>query len=159
MPKNPALKKAARAYAAALRTVTETPEHVRVVAATLAGVAIGDRIRFTPGPQRVWWTVRARDDRYIVATSPAPFRPRGSLHYTVVDPTGWLTKRYNGAGHGIVRSSVNTLGGGWDLGPNAEGSDQLLDGLRTGPWELSYRRVVQVDSVIVAPRAPDTDRA
>lgn len=167
MPKNPALKKAARAYAAehnvayveALRTVTELPEHVRAVTAALSGVAVGDRIRFTPGAQRVWWTVRARDDRFIVATSPVPFQPKGSLYYTVVDLTGWLKKKYNGCGNGVVRSSLNTLGGSWDLGEEGKGADAVIRGLRSGGWELSYRRVADVRSVIVTGPAPDTKQA
>lgn len=42
-------------------------------------VAVGDRIRFTPGPYgNRWWTVHARDERFIVATMQAPFQPKGS---------------------------------------------------------------------------------
>jgi hypothetical protein len=108
---------------------------------------IGDKIRFHPHGGGRWWTIRARDERFIVATTQAPFKPKGELWYTVVDLTGWQSKRYNGAGNSIVRSSLNTLGGGWDVGPNGEGCEAILDGLRSGEWELSHRRVVNVWSM------------
>lgn len=114
-------------------------------AADFAEVAIGDQIRFTsPTGTRRWWTVRDRDDRYIVATAQAPFQVKGTLWYTVVDLTGWLEKRYNGAGPGVVRSSLNTLGGGWEIGPNGEGCEQIIPALRSGERELSHRRVANV---------------
>lgn len=106
-------------------------------------IAIGDKIRFDPHGGRRWWTVRDRDERFIVATTQAPFQPKGTLWYTVVDLTGWQDKRYNGAGNGIVRSSLNTLGGGWDC-ETAEGLAEILPMLRSGEWELSHRRVVNV---------------
>lgn len=108
-------------------------------------IHVGSRIRLVPDTnRRRWWTVRARDERFIVATTQAPFEVKGTLWYTVVDTTGWQQKRYNGAGNGIVRSSLNTLGGGWDIGPNGEGCDEVLSALRSGEWELSHRRVVNV---------------
>ena len=106
---------------------------------TYEDVRVGDRIRFAP--ERRWWAVRDRDERFIVATAQAPFEPKGELVYTVVDLTGWQGHKYNGAGNGVVRSSLNTLGGGWDLGPNGEGSEQIIPALRTGTFELSNRRV------------------
>jgi len=108
-------------------------------------VAVGDAIRFKPQGGYRWWEVRARDERFIVATQQAPFLPKGELQYTVVDLTGWQEKRYNGAGGGIVRSSLNTLGGGWDL--DEEGVAEILPGLRSGRWDLSNRRVMDVDSI------------
>jgi len=111
-------------------------------------IAVGDKIRFTPcASGKRYWTVRARDERFIVATMQAPFRPKGDLWYTVVDLTGWQDKRYNGAGNGVVRSSLNTLGGGWDLGPEGEGCQEVLGALQSGEWELSHRRVVNVDTI------------
>lgn len=117
-------------------------------------IKVGDRIRFTPhlGSGRRWWLVRDRDERFIVATQQAPFQPKGDLRYTVVDLTGWQNKRYNGAGNGIVRSSVNTLGGGWDLGPNGEGAEEIISALHSGKWELSHRRVASVWSIERATR-------
>ena len=111
-------------------------------------VRVGDRVRFAPGGHaNRWWTVRARDERFIVATMQAPFQPKGTLWYTVVDLIGWQVKQGHGAGNGVVRSSLNTLGGGWDLGPNGEGCAQIIDGLRSGHWELSHRRVINVSSI------------
>lgn len=108
-------------------------------------VRIGDKIRFDPRGGRRWWTVRDRDDRFIVATAQAPFHPKGELWYTVVDLTGWQNKRYNGAGNGVVRSSLNTLGGGWDT--DDESLAEIIPALHSGEWELSHRRVVSVWSI------------
>lgn len=116
-------------------------------------LAVGDRIRFPPlrGP---WWTVRAADDRYTVATAPEPFAPLGSLVYTVIDWTGWARKTRNGAGFGPVRSSLNTLGGGWDLDlerPEVS-CDEILRVLHSGEFELSARRVLNLYRVEVEGR-------
>lgn len=108
-------------------------------------IRVGDKIRFHPRGGRRWWAVRARDDRFIVATAQAPFQSKGELWYTVVDLTGWQNKRYNGAGNGIVRSSLNTLGGGWDT--SDDGLAEIIPALRSGEWELSHRRVVSVWSI------------
>jgi len=110
-------------------------------------ITVGDRIRFDSHNGPYWWTVRDRDDRYIVATSQAPFRPKGELQYTVVDLTGWQDKRYNGAGNGVVRSSLNMLGGGWDLAADGGGTEEVIPALRAGDWELPHRRVVNVRAI------------
>lgn len=107
----------------------------------------GSRIRFTPQSGNRWWTVAARDERYIIASQQAPFEPKGTEQYTVVDLTGW-TFTYNGVGPGMVRSSLNTLGGGSDLSSDGWG-ERMLDDLRSGEWELSHRRVVRVDGIEV----------
>jgi hypothetical protein len=113
-------------------------------------VVVGDRVRFHParGTGRHWWTVQAADDRYLVATSTLLFG-RGSC-YTVVDRVGFLDKTYNGEGNGVVRSSLNTLGGGWDPLDRA-GCEEILAGLRLGEWEFSLRRIFRVDEIEVAP--------
>lgn len=110
-------------------------------------ITIGDRIRFDSHNGPYWWTVRDRDERYIVATAQRPFHPKGELQYTVVDLTGWQGKRYNGAGNGVVRSSLNTLGGGWDIDGNGKGAEEIIPALRNDHWELSHRRVVDVRSI------------
>lgn len=110
-------------------------------------ISIGDQIRFDPNLGRNWWTVRDRDERYIVATAQAPFKPRGVLHYTVVDLTGWQDRVYNGAGNGIVRSSLNTLGGGWNIDADGKGAEEIIPALRSGEWEFSNRRVVSVHTI------------
>lgn len=120
-------------------------------------IEVGDRLRFWPtgtGGRSVWWTVRARDDRFIVVTAPKPFTRRElrRVHYSVVDLTGWEEKRYNGAGGGPVRSSLNTLGGGWDLDGSTdreleEAAEQIIRLLHRDDVELSHRRVINVRTI------------
>ncbi|QAU06985.1 hypothetical protein SEA_APHELION_120 [Gordonia phage Aphelion] len=114
---------------------------------------VGDQIRFAPsrGDGRRWWIVRALNDRYMVATRQAAFEPKGVLVYTVVDLVGWRYT-YNGAGPGMVRSSLNTLGGGWEVGPDGEGCQDIITALEIGEFELSNRRVVDVQSIEQRPR-------
>lgn len=117
--------------------------------------AVGDRIKFMPQRGNRWWLVRARDARFIVATQQRPFFPKGELLYTVVDLTGW-TSKYNGVGPGKVRSSLNTLGGGAgdvaDISTD-EGCLAILAALQSGEWELSRRRVVGFDRMILSEAA------
>ena len=108
-------------------------------------IRVGDKIRFEPRGGRRWWTVRDRDERFIVATAQAPFQPKGELWYTIVDLTGWQEKRYNGAGNGVVRSSLNSLGGGWPT--DDESLAEIIPSLHSGEWELSHRRVANVWSI------------
>ena len=108
-------------------------------------IIVGDKIRFDPQSGNRWWTVKARDDRYIVAVRPAEFT-KNDLFYTVVDLTGW-TFTYNGVPPGVVRSSLNTLGGGFDIGDSGEKCDDVLSVLRSGQFELSHRRVIEVESI------------
>lgn len=111
-------------------------------------IEVGQQIKFAG--DHYWWTVRARDDRYIVATRQAQFRPVGEYFYTIIDTVGFLDRTYNGVGNGPVRSSLNTLGGGWDLGPNFEGCGEMIRLLNDGRWELSHRRLA--DGTIVKER-------
>lgn len=127
-----------------------TPRPPHPALAQFTDVTVGDRIRFNPQSGRGWWTVKARSDRFVLAVQQAPFQPKGDLWYTVVDLTGW-THRYNGVGPGVVRSSLNTLGGGWDLGEDGEGCVGALAGLESGEWSLSRRRVMAVDGIEIAP--------
>jgi len=110
-------------------------------------VGVGDRVRFGPNGGSQWWTVRDRDERFIVATAQAAFEPKGVLQYTVVDLTGWQDRKYNGAGNGVVRSSLNTLGGGWDIEADGAGAERIIPALRSGEWDLSYRRLVNVNAI------------
>lgn len=114
-------------------TAIQTPE-------TMPMLAEGDRFRFDPQSNRLWWTLRARDERWLIATCPAPFQPKGQLWYCVVDL--YRTFKYNGVGPGMVRSSLNTLGGGWPYGhfDRAAFNQALLD-LNRERSKLSNRRL------------------
>lgn len=101
----------------------------------------GQRVRFHPrgSDGNWWWTVRVVDGRYAVATQPARF---GSpyLHYTVID------LEHN---RGPSRSSLNTLGGGYDVGLHGEKSHEVVDALRSGLRQLSNRRIIEVEAIEV----------
>lgn len=121
-----------------------------------ARLRVGDRVRFTPRGSDIagWWTVRARDERWIIATAQAPFQPKGVLAYTVVDLTGWQNYRRNGAGNGVVRNRLNAIGGGWGDGTYSDSEiADMLAGLRdlNSPWELSVRGAVDVWGIEVKP--------
>lgn len=121
-----------------MKTTTEPVQH--------ADVAVGDQIRFIPDSRaKAWWTVADRSPDHVIAVRQAPFEPKGTVEYTV---TGHLNGQRNGAGPGLVRSSLNTLGGGWDLS-NREGvgSAEILAELESGRYGLSMRRVVSVTSI------------
>lgn len=120
--------------------VTTTPRPV---------LAVGDLIRFKPQSGNRWWTVRAVDTRYIVATQPAPLTS-GDLHYTVVDFTAWAYA-YNGGAPVAVRSSLNTLGGGYDVGPDGANCANIIDDLRSGLYQLSNRRRLDVTDIEAKP--------
>lgn len=108
---------------------------------------IGDRVRFTPSggrspKDRVWWKVVARNVDHVVLVRQAPFAPRGELEYTVTD---WLDHGYNGSGPGPVRSSLNSLGGGYDVGPDGEKAHNVIAELEDpAGLELSMRRVLKI---------------
>lgn len=109
-------------------------------------IEVGDKILMVPDPRpRNAWTVTARNDEHIVAVRQAPFRPKGEVEYTI---TGTLNGGYNGVRSGLVRSSLNTLGGGWELdGRVEEGSREIIEALESGDFELSLRRVYPLDSL------------
>lgn len=110
-----------------------------------AQIKAGDRIGFTPKEGgHAWWTVQVRDERFIIATQQAPFKPRGEQLYTIVDLSGYTHAR-NGVRPGVIRSSSDMLGGGWD-----EGWPALLAGLQSGKVRLSTRRHAPVDEIKVA---------
>lgn len=101
----------------------------KLVQDKLDALKIGDRVRFTPSgnrkgsKERVWWRVVARNADHVVLVRQAPFEDKGVLEYTV---TGWLNHGYNGSGAGPVRSSLNSLGGGYDVGPNGEKGHEVI---------------------------------
>lgn len=107
---------------------------------------VGDKIKFYPDSNiRQWWTVAARNDKHVVAVRQAPFESKGTLEYTV---TGTMNGMRNGAGPGLVRSSLNSLGGGWDVGTEGELAYTVLESLEDH-LELSMRRVIDVHSIEV----------
>jgi hypothetical protein len=117
------------------------------VSAILGIIKPGTRIRFDPQGGKWWWTVKARDERFIIATQQEPFRPKGTLRYTVVDLTGW-TYTYNFVSPGIVRSSINLAGGGYGEGVfDVAECERMLEELRSGELELSTRRVRSVRAI------------
>lgn len=122
--------------------MSKAPEVVAV-----EDIATGDQVRFVPDSrERAWWKVVGRDAEHIVAIRQAPFHPKGIVEYTV---TGHMDGQRNGAGPGAVRSSLNTLGGGWDLSDRegGAGAAEILDALKSGRFELSMRRVVSIISI------------
>lgn len=107
-------------------------------------IEVGDRIRFIPDSrQRAWWTVADRNTSHVVAIRQAPFHAKGTVEYTV---TGIQNPE---AGSTLVRSSLNTLGGGWDLSnrEGGAGAAEILEALESHKYELSHRRMVEVDRI------------
>ncbi|TDP76327.1 hypothetical protein DEU31_3034 [Brachybacterium sp. AG952] len=114
-------------------------------------IKVGDRIRFAPQRGNRWWRVDARDERFIIASQRLTgYHPEGTQQYTVVDLTGW-TFTYNGVGPGKVRSSINLLGGGYDM-DEPGWADRMLAELQSGELELSHRRVMSVWEIEVETR-------
>ena len=62
----------------------------------------GDKLRFDKKSK--WWHVRTHSSRFTVLVQQAPFEPKGTPQYTIID---WE--------HG-VRGACNLLGGGWGDG-------------------------------------------
>lgn len=112
-------------------------------------ISVGDRIVITPRGRELWpWLVRARNERFIVATTQYPFKPKGTLLYTVIDLTGWAKKQYNSVGPGVVRSSLDIIGGGWGDGSYGNAAvKEILDVLVKGEFDLSHRRVLSVHEI------------
>jgi hypothetical protein len=127
---------------------------LKILKGVPADLKVGEQIKFFPRGSDIagWWTVRARDDRWIIATAQAPFRKKGELVYTVVDLTGWQNHRRNGAGMGVVRNRLDIIGGGWGDGTFSDTEiAEMLAALQDpeSPWELSVRGVVNVWDVEV----------
>jgi hypothetical protein len=104
---------------------------------------VGQRIHING--HRLTWTITARNDEYIVAVRQEPFRPKGEHQYTVITHSDY---RYNFVGPGLILTTANTMGGGWDLdGRVEEGSRELVDALASGEWDTSHRRREWLDSI------------
>lgn len=96
------------------------------------GLEAGDRVRLDC--QRLTWTVTARSEHFAVLIQQAPFRPRGEVQYTILDPR-----------HGIY-GPANTIGQGWDL---PDGALDLLTALESGEREVSFRNRCQIQTIEV----------
>lgn len=130
-------------YTAALAAVrAELPARI------IPEMSVGDRAHIHPGARvRASWRTVARDDQHIVLVRQAGFRPAGELEYTVI---GTIDHAYNGEGPGLVRSSLNTLGGGWDInGREDVAGQEILNALAEGTFRLSPRRYLGVAHVEV----------
>lgn len=114
----------------------------------LPTLSVGDRARIHPGARaRASWRTIARDDQHVVLVRQAGFRPAGELEYTVI---GHIDHAYNGEGPGLVRSSLNTLGGGWAINGREDAAGQeILDALAEGTFRLSPRRYLGIARVEV----------
>lgn len=109
----------------------------------VSGLKVGDRVRINGN--RLTWTITARNDDYVLAVRQAPFQPKGEHQYTIITHSDY---RYNFVGPGLILTTVNTMGGGWDLdGRVEEGSRELVDALASGEWETSHRRRERLDSI------------
>lgn len=125
-------------------------DHI-ILSKPLYDLEVGDQVRFTDPESEThssrWWRVAATDHRYIIAWRQVPFQPQGTHEYTVIDQIE-RDHAYNGVGPGAVRSSLNTLGGGYDMS-QPDWADTMLSELHDGTWELSNRRLMQVHGVEV----------
>lgn len=105
-------------------------------------LAPGDQLRFAQGgAPSWWWDARAVSERYAVLTHQAPFEPKGTLIYTIID---WQRG---------VRGPCNLVGQGWDFGTDPDvDAARLLAALEGAAVvddqmlsvEVSYRNNVPV---------------
>lgn len=103
----------------------------------LPDIHAGDEIHVTPDERDAPWRVTARDDKHIVIIRPTAEAP-DSVEYAVIAE---VTDTYNSAGPGLIRASLNTLGGGWNLnGRERAGAEEIIHALADGVHELSLRR-------------------
>lgn len=113
----------------------------------IQAVQVGDYVKFYPDSnERQWWHVVARNDDHVVAVRQAPFQEKGTLQYTV---TGYREYQYNGVGPGLVRSSLDSMGGGWDLGEDGSEAYTIIEALESGDHDLSNRRLENVKAIEV----------
>lgn len=84
-----------------------------------ASLRVGQQVRLGVRrmPDRRWWTVRARDDRFVILTRQAPFEARGNSEYTIIDVARDL------------RGPCDLLGNGWDV-DEPGGVESLLRALQ-----------------------------
>lgn len=99
-----------------------------------AALQVGAGVKLRGMYRRRWWWVQARSTRFAVLTVAVPFKPSGTLAYTIID---W---------HRGVRGPVNLLGGGWGNGSYSPAQcAALLEALESGDVEVSHRNYVELD--------------
>lgn len=82
-------------------------------------LAVGDKVRLAHGGRELnWWDVRARDERFVILTRQAPFRPKGEVEYTIIDTVRDL------------RGPCNLIGQGWHETMPDEECERLLTALQ-----------------------------
>lgn len=121
-------------------SATDSTQH------TLDSLTVGDQVRLTPDSRTTWWRVAARNKDHLVLVKQAAFEESGIVEYCV---TGSLNCTYNGQGPGPVRSSLNSLGGGWDMGKDGIDAETAITALESGDRQLSMRRLLGIQSVEV----------
>jgi hypothetical protein len=125
-------------------------------------LAIADRVRLSKGGrEKNWWTVRATDNRFVILTRQAPFEPKGTVEYTIID---WERG---------VRGPTDLLGQGWDFETEGvdTGAKRLLRALNNHldtcsrsqagetSCQVSYRNNVPIEIFLLPPVAQAiTDR-
>ncbi|MCW2632069.1 MAG: hypothetical protein JWR88_1031 [Pseudonocardia sp.] len=101
----------------------------------------GDRVRLDPDPRR-WWTVQAVSPHFAVCVQQVPFKPKGTLRYTVLD---WRNS---------VRGPCDLIGQGYGDGSYSEQECvAMLAEFESGELEVSYRNRVPL-LVVAQERTP-----
>ena len=78
----------------------------------------GDKVKLALDSQdRLWWTVRVRDNRWMILTRHAPFQKKGWKYYTIIDTTEG------------IRGPCNLVGQGWDAKMSDKACKSLLEAL------------------------------
>lgn len=99
-----------------------------------ARIYVGARLKLAHGDNpRLWWTVMAAGDngRFAVVTAAAPFHPKGTRMYSILDfDRGW-------------RGPCDLIGNGYGDGSYDTANCQaLLSELESGELEISRRNRV-----------------
>ena len=94
----------------------------------------GERVKLLGGAgSRNWWTVQAASQRFTILTVPEPFKPAGTVGYTIID---WETQ---------WRGPCNLIGQGWGDGTySRQQCEELLKELEAGEVEVSHRNRVSL---------------
>lgn len=114
-------------------------------------VQIGQQIIFDPVPDQQTateqWFVKARDERYIIAELSDASNPtiRG---YCVIDTNPAPVAHLENLPPAPVRSSLDTLGGGYDLS-QPDWAETMLAQVNDGTYQLSRRRSIPILGITV----------